>query len=225
MRMGPCELFMEFFWIIFSYFLGSIPFGYLITRFSTGKNVLEIGWRKTSGSNVFRNIGKWQGILTGILDLLKGYLAVFLARYFGFSNEVQVFSGLAAVLGHNWSIFLNFAGGRGIGTLIGASLALSPKILGYSLIPLLLLAFIWNSSIGTLLLFPSAILLSIYFHQFETIGIFTLLVFFPILIKRLSPIKEIFPLKEKKTLIRNRLLFDNDQSLFDFRILKIFKKS
>jgi glycerol-3-phosphate acyltransferase PlsY len=214
----------NFLWIIISYFLGSIPFGYLITKFSTGKNVLEIGWRKTSGSNVFRNVGKWQGILTGILDLGKGYLAVYLAKYFGFSTEIQAFSGLAAVLGHNWSIYLKFAGGRGIGTLIGTFLALSPKILLYSLIPFLFLTFIWNSSIGTLLFFPSAILLSIYFHQFETIGIFTFLVFFPILIKRLSPIKEIFPLKEKKILVRNRLLFDNDRSLFDFRIKKIFRR-
>jgi len=214
----------EFFWIIFSYFLGSTPFGYIITRLSVRKNVLEIGWKKTSGSNVFRHVGKWQGVLTGILDLLKGYLAVFLAKYFGFSNEIQAFSGLAAVLGHNWSIFLNFAGGRGIGTLIGASLALSPKILGYSLIPFLLLALIWNSSIGTLFFFPTVIFLSLRFNQFETIGIFAILVFIPILIKRLSPIKEIFPIKEKRNLIRNRLLFDNDQALFDLRIKKLFKK-
>lgn len=216
---------LNFIWIIISYFLGSIPFGYIITRLSTGKNVLEIGWRKTSGSNVFRYVGKWQGVLTGILDLLKGYLAVSLAKNFGFPVGIQIFSGVAAVLGHNWSIFLKFAGGRGIGTLIGVFLALSPKILGYSLIPFLLLAFIWNTSIGTLLFFPTAIFLSIYFHQFETIGIFTILVFFPVLIKRLSPVEEIFPLKAKKTLIRNRLLFDNDQSLFDLRIEKIWKKS
>jgi glycerol-3-phosphate acyltransferase PlsY len=217
--------FLNFFWLIISYLLGSIPFGYLITRFSTGKNVLEIGWRKTSGSNVFRNVGKWQGILTGILDLLKGYFAVLLAKNFGFSSQIQFLSGIAAVLGHNWSIFLKFAGGRGIGTLIGAFLALSPKILSYSIVPFLFLTLIWNSSIGTLFFFPSAIFFSIYFNQFETIGIFTLLVFFPILIKRLSPIKEIFPLKEKKILIRNRLLFDNDQSLFDLKIKKFFKKS
>jgi hypothetical protein len=55
-------------------------------------------------------------------------------------------------------------------------------------------------------------------------GIFALFVIIPILIKRLSPIKEIFPLKEKKILIRNRLLFDNDQSLFDFKILKIIRR-
>jgi len=227
MRTRPCELFMEIFWIIISYFLGSIPFGYLITRFSTGKNVLEIGWRKTSGSNVFRNVGKWQGILTGILDLLKGYLAVFGAQKFGLPIEVQVVSGLAAVVGHNWSIFLKFAGGRGIGTMIGVFLALSPTILGLALIPFLLFAIIWNSSIGTLLFFPAAIFLSVFpspFSDCGVAGIFALFVLIPILIKRLSPIKEIFPLKEKKILIRNRLLFDNDQSLFDFKILKIIRR-
>jgi len=154
-------------WVIISYLLGSIPFGYLITKFSTGKNVLEIGWRKTSGSNVFRNVGKWQGILTGILDLLKGYLAVLGAQKFGFPIEVQVVSGIAAVIGHNWSIFLKFAGGRGIGTMIGAFLALSPKILGLALIPFLLFAIIWNSSIGTLLFFPSAIFLSVFPSPFS----------------------------------------------------------
>ena len=215
-------------WIIFSYFLGSIPFGYLITTFSTGKNILEIGWRKTSGSNVFRNVGKWQGVLTGILDLLKGYLAVFGAQKFGLTIEVQVLSGMAAVVGHNWSIFLKFAGGRGIGTMIGAFLALSPKILGLALIPFLFFAIIWNSSIGTLLFFPSAIFISIFPSSFSdcgVAGIFSFFVLIPVLIKRLSPVKEIFPIKEKKILIRNRLLFDNDQALFDLKIKKFFKRT
>jgi len=217
----------NFFWIIISYLFGSMPFGYLITKFSTGKNVLEIGWRKTSGSNVFRNVGKWQGVLTGILDLLKGYLAVFGAQQFGLPIEVQIFSGVAAVVGHNWSIFLKFAGGRGIGTMIGAFFALSAKILGLALIPFLLFAIIWNSSIGTLLFFPAAIFLSVFPSSMSDYGIagtFSVLVLFPVLIKRLSPIKEIFPIEEKKNLIRNRLLFDNDEALFDFRIKKIIKR-
>ena len=215
-------------WIIISYLLGSVPFGYLITTFSTGKNILEIGWRKTSGSNVFRNVGKWQGVLTGILDLLKGYLAVFGAQKFGLTIEVQVLSGMAAVVGHNWSIFLKFAGGRGIGTMIGAFLSLSPKILGLALIPFLFFAIIWNSSIGTLLFFPSAIFISIFPSSFSdcgVAGIFSFFVLIPVLIKRLSPVKEIFPIKEKKILIRNRLLFDNDQAFFDLKIKKFFKKT
>jgi len=216
------------FWIILSYLFGSIPFGYLITTFSTGKNILEIGWRKTSGSNVFKNIGKLAGVLTGLLDVLKGYLAVFGAQRLGFSPGMQVFSGLAAVIGHNWSIFIKFAGGRGIGTMIGAFLALSPKILGLALIPFLFLAIIWNSSIGTLLFFPSAIFISIFPSSFSdcgVAGIFSFFVLIPVLIKRLSPVREIFPIKEKKILIRNRLLFDNDQAIFDLKIKKFFKKT
>jgi len=208
--------------IILAYLLGSIPFGYLVTRWSCGKNILEIGWRKTSGSNVFRNVGKWQGFLTGIGDVLKGFLAVYLAQNFGASLQVQALCGVAAVTGHNWSCFLKFAGGRGIGTFIGAFLALSPGILGYSLIPLILLALIWNASIGTIFFLITSLSLSIYFHQFETIGILTLVSLLPIFIKRLSPIGELS--SEKKELIRNRLIFDNDQACLDLRIKRVLKR-
>lgn len=214
---------LSIFWLFFCYILGSIPFGYLIGRIS-GKNVLEIGWRKTSGSNVFKNVGKWQGVLTGILDVAKGYLAVYGSQYFGFSGEMQAFSGVAAVLGHNWSIFLKFSGGRGIGTFAGAFLALSPKILGFSLIPFLVLTIIWNTSIGTLLLLAAAILFSLSLQKFETVGLFALLCLVPILIKRLSPIKEIPKALTPLILIRNRLLFDNDEALFDLRAKRLIDK-
>ena len=215
---------MPYFWIIFSYVLGSIPFGYLISRFS-GKDILKVGWRKTSGSNVFKNVGKWQGILTGLLDLAKGYLAVYGAQKIGLSTEIQIFSGVAAVTGHNWSIFLKFAGGRGIGTFIGAFLALSPVILLYSIIPLIILGIIWNLAIGTLLFLATAIYLSYYFGQFETGGVYALVSLAPILIKRLSPIKEIRESQNKAALIRNRLLFDNDEALLDLRIKRIFQRT
>jgi len=212
---------MSIFYIILAYLLGSIPFGYLISKFS-GKDILKIGWKKTSGSNVFRNVGKWQGALTGILDVGKGFLAVWLAQKLGLSSEIQIFSGVAAVTGHNWSCFLKFAGGRGVGTFIGAALALAPKILGFSLIPFLLLSLIWNAAIGTFFLFLGAIFLSIYFNQFEMAGIFSILSIVPIWIKRLSPIKELS--LKKKGLIRNRLIFDNDQLCLDLRIKRILKR-
>lgn len=215
------------------YVLGSIPFGYLITKVSTGKNILKIGWRKTSGSNVFRNIGFWQGFLTGILDVGKGFLAVWLAKNFGFSPQIQALSGVAAVTGHNWSIFLKFAGGRGIGTFFGAFLALSPKILGFSIIPLAFLALIWNASIGTILFLLTALILATVFNQFQILT-FVLISLFPIFIKRLSPIGELslnspkfsekFGRVKKKELIRNRLIFDNDEFCLDLRIKRIIKR-
>jgi len=208
--------------VIFAYLLGSIPFGYLITKISTKKNILEIGWRKTSGSNVFKNVGKWQGILTGIFDILKGYLAIFLAKSFGFSPLVQILSGAVAVVGHNWSIFLKFAGGRGIGTFIGAFLALSPKILWPSLIPFVLLGIIWNLSIGTILFLICALILSIQFQQFETAGLFTLISLLPLFLKRLSPMKELS--LEKKGIIKNRLIYDDDFPPLEWRIKRVIHR-
>jgi len=212
---------MSIFYIILAYLLGSIPFGYLISKFS-GKDILKIGWKKTSGSNVFRNVGAGQGVLTGILDVGKGFLAVWLAQHFSLSIQIQALCGVAAVAGHNWSCFLKFAGGRGIGTFIGAFLALSPGILGYSLIPLLVLALIWNAAIGTIFFLIAAIILTEQFGQLATIGILPLVSLLPIFIKRLSPIRELS--WEKKDIIRNRLIFDDNIPRFDLRIEKIIRK-
>jgi len=215
-------MFNSILFLTIAYLLGSLPFGYLITRFSTGKNILEVGWRKTSGSNVFRNVGFWQGFLTGILDVGKGFLAVWLAQNFNLSPQVQSLCGVAAVTGHNWSCFLKFAGGRGIGTLIGAFLALSPAILGYSIIPLILLALIWNASIGAIFFLITAIILTAHFGQLGTVGLLPLISLFPVFIKRLSPMREL-PW-QKKELIINRLVFDNDQACLDLRIKRIIKR-
>ncbi|MFQ6049749.1 MAG: glycerol-3-phosphate acyltransferase [Candidatus Paceibacterales bacterium] len=226
---------LNFLYIILGYLLGSLPFGYIITKLSTKKNILEIGWRKTSGSNVFKNIGIWQGALTGILDAGKGFLAVGLAQNQGLPIQIQALAGAAAVTGHNWSCFLKFAGGRGIGTFVGAFLVLSPKILGFSIIPLILLALIWNASIGTIFFLITAIVLSVYFNQFETAGLLTLASLAPIFIKRLSPIEEILPARafgsgrwqagkkaqDRTVLIRNRLIFDDDKPRLDLRIKRV----
>ena len=217
-------MYTSYLWIAFSYLLGSIPFGYIITRIFSGKNILEIGWRKTSGSNVYRNVGKGAGAITGILDLLKGFVVVFGAQQLGFSSYVQIFSGLAAILGHNWSIFLKFSGGRGIGTLFGAFLALHFKITLLSFISFLVLTLIWDASIGTLLFLFFSIGMAICFNLFWQVGLFPTLSFVPILIKRLSPIKEISKAEKPLNLFLNRIFFDNDNSLFRLNITKIYRK-
>lgn len=218
------ENYFNLFWIIFSYILGSIPFGYIITRLSTKKNILEVGWRKTSGSNVFKNIGKWQGVLTGFLDVGKGFLAVMAAQCLGLPVLIQVLSGVAAVTGHNWSCFLRFAGGRGIGTFVGAALSLSTRILGLSLIVPIILALVWNASIGTILFLITFIVLSICQNQLETGGLLGLISLIPIFIKRLSPIEEIKKAQNKGVLLRNRLIFDDDKSYLELRIKRIIRK-
>jgi glycerol-3-phosphate acyltransferase PlsY len=209
--------------IVISYLLGSIPSGFIFSKIS-GKEIFKIGWRKSSGSNVFRYVGVWQGVATGFCDISKGFLAIFLAQNYGLPPLLQALCGVAVVTGNNWSFFIKFAGGRGIGALFGVLLALSPKLVGFSIIPFLLMGLIWNASIGTFFFLASALFFSIYFGRFQTVGISTLLSLVPIFIKRLSPIGEIFPLREKLTLIGNRLVFDNDGTRSGLRIIRLIKK-
>jgi glycerol-3-phosphate acyltransferase PlsY len=209
--------------IILSYFLGSIPSGFIFSKIS-GKEIFKIGWRKSSGSNVFRYVGVWQGVATGLCDVAKGFLAVFLAQNYGLSPLSQVLCGVAVVTGNNWSCFVKFAGGRGIGAFFGAFLALSPKLLGFSIIPLLLVGLTWNASIGTIFFLAASLFFSIYFDQFQTVGALVLLSLAPIFIKRLSPIGELFPVKEKLSLAINRLIFDDDKRSSDLRLTRIINK-
>ena len=195
--------------LIIAYLLGSIPFGYLITKLSTSKNIFEVGWKKNSGSNVYKNIGRWQGITTFLFDVLKGYLAVYIAWKLGLPALVQVFCGLLAVVGHNWSIFLGFRGGRGLATLIGAVLFMSPLFLAIILIPCILFTIIWTASVGTLLSFLTGIIFSLSISGYEMVGLLLFLSLIPVLIKRLSPIKEILN-NPNKEIIENRLFFDQD---------------
>jgi len=218
----PC--YIDFIWTIASYLLGSIPFGYVITQLTTGKNILEIGWEKTSGSNVFKNVGKWQGVATGVFDLGKGFAAVKIAQLLNLHPATQGLCGVAAVMGHNWSCFLKFAGGRGIGTYVGAALAMVPRILGYSIAFPLALALIWNASPATILLLVTFIAVSFRQGQALPAGFFGILSLFPVFIKRLSPISDIKnPSPDKRASIKNRLLFDDDRPYWELRIKRIFK--
>lgn len=208
------------FFLVTSYFLGAIPFGYIFSKIA-GKNILEIGWRKTSGSNVFRNVGFLAGLLTGFCDLAKGFLAVWLAKSGNASLEVQALAGFFAIVGHNWSIFIKFAGGRGIATLIGAFLAISPKILFLAIAFPLFLAIVWNSSLATILFLILLNFFSWKENQLSAMGFLSLLSLVPIFLKRLSPVKELTLAKPE--IIRNRLLFDDDRVDIEPRIKKITK--
>jgi glycerol-3-phosphate acyltransferase PlsY len=196
--------------LIVAYILGSIPFGYLITKLSTNKNLLEIGWKKNSGSNVMKNVGKWQGVLTFLLDVAKGSFAVYLAQYLGLSIIIQVACGVLSVIGHNWSCFLGFKGGRGLATLLGALIIISPLMAILALIPCIIFTIIWTASVGTLFSFLTVIIYCFSFKGNEPAGFLMLISLVPVLIKRLSPIQDIISNPHDKTLIENRLIFDQD---------------
>jgi glycerol-3-phosphate acyltransferase PlsY len=198
----------EFFILLIAYLLGSIPFAFIFSKLK-GKNILEVGWRKSSASNVFYEVGFLPAFFAALGDIGKGALAVFLAKYLNLSPLFQALTGVFAILGHNWSIFLKFAGGRGIATFLGALLVFSPRILFLSLIPFLLLALIFHSGVGTIFFIFTSFLL--FFIDKNPLWIFPLLSSVLIFLKRLSPVKELS--WEKKEIIFNRLIFDADSPL------------
>ncbi|MCZ7601735.1 MAG: glycerol-3-phosphate 1-O-acyltransferase PlsY [Melioribacteraceae bacterium] len=123
--------------VILSYLVGSIPTGILITKAVKGIDIRQHGSGNAGGTNVFRILGWKYGVLTILLDALKGAVAVILiARLylgdFPFPNAtpfddftlVQIFAGLFAVIGHIWTIFASFKGGKGIATSLGFLIAI-----------------------------------------------------------------------------------------------------
>jgi glycerol-3-phosphate acyltransferase PlsY len=116
--------------ILVAYFLGSIPFGYLVVRAKSGSDVRETGSGGTGATNVTRRAGKGAGVLTLALDALKGVVAVGLARWlltpnFGINWWVAV-CALAVVVGHVFPVWLKFRGGKGVATGLGAFVCLAP---------------------------------------------------------------------------------------------------
>jgi acyl phosphate:glycerol-3-phosphate acyltransferase len=102
-----------------AYVLGSVPVGYLVCRLWR-VDVLGQGSGRTGGTNVFRSAGLLPALLTGALDVAKGALAVWLAGRLTCSAAAEVLAGGAVILGHNYSVFLGFRGGAGVGTSLGA---------------------------------------------------------------------------------------------------------
>jgi len=116
-----------------AYLLGSIPFGYLLVRFFRKEDVRSIGSGNIGATNVARSGGKGLGLLTLLLDALKGYIAVLIAMHLAPNtahgpSTLAVAAAVAAVLGHVFPVWLGFRGGKGIATALGVFLALVPWV-------------------------------------------------------------------------------------------------
>ncbi|MDD5145295.1 MAG: glycerol-3-phosphate acyltransferase [Candidatus Pacebacteria bacterium] len=208
-------------WIVLSYLLGAIPFGFLISKYSKNIDIRKVGRKQIGASNVYHTVGHLEGALTGVLDVAKGWIVVFLAQKFHFPISIQLFSGLVAIIGHNWPIYLNFFGGRGVATTLGATLALNPIIFFYSAIPLAVIGIIWDGAPATILFLVAYFILADYKHEPKIFSVFIIFVFVIILLKRISIIKE--DLLQKKlsfSLVLNRLIFDRAEGIKNFRWTK-----
>jgi glycerol-3-phosphate acyltransferase PlsY len=117
--------------LVLAYFLGSIPFGHIIVKLKTGQDVRASGSGATGATNVLRTAGKALGILTFALDIVKGVIAVLLARWItgvGSGDTTWVVAGAAilAIIGHIFPVWLGFKAGKGVATGLGVFLAIAP---------------------------------------------------------------------------------------------------
>ncbi len=108
--------------VILGYLLGSIPTAYIVGRLLKGVDIRQIGDGNMGAANTFRQLGPKAGVAVGMVDAAKGALAVIIAQVAGMSLATVLLTGAAAVIGHNWPVFLGFRGGRGEATTIGVLL-------------------------------------------------------------------------------------------------------
>jgi len=110
-----------------SYLVGSIPTAYLFAKILKGIDIRKHGSGNPGATNVFRTVGKTAGVIVFIIDMLKGFLAVYLvSRFFNADINYSLLSGIAAIGGHNWTVWLSFKGGKGVATGAGVVFALLP---------------------------------------------------------------------------------------------------
>jgi glycerol-3-phosphate acyltransferase PlsY len=121
---------MPFLAVVIAYLLGSIPFGYLLVKWRTGADVRSSGSGNIGATNVLRTSGRAAGAATLVLDIAKGYLAVWVAARLVDNNELWLSaSALAVMAGHAYPVFLKFQGGKAVASFVGAFLRLTPLAL------------------------------------------------------------------------------------------------
>ena len=163
---------MKFILFIFiSYLIGAIPNGVIIARIFFRIDPTKSGSGNIGATNVYRTAGKIPGILTLILDILKGFIPVYLAKYYDFDFQVILFVGLAAFLGHLFPIYLKFKGGKGVATAIGVFLSLTPLAVLIAAIIFIIIAYIWRyislASMISAFLLPAIIKILIIFKVYS----------------------------------------------------------
>ncbi len=120
---------MEYLFIgIIGYLLGCIPSGLFIGRWFCGIDIREHGSKNIGSTNVFRTLGPKPAALVLLADMAKGMLAVYIGGLFQSGEGALLLGGIAAIMGHNYPVFLGFKGGRGVATGLGVVLVLMPLV-------------------------------------------------------------------------------------------------
>jgi glycerol-3-phosphate acyltransferase PlsY len=185
----------------FAYFLGSFPSAYLAAKIKKGMDIRRQGTGNAGATNVLIVVGPIFAALVYVIDFLKGLVPVLLARNFIGTDISMGLAGFAAILGHDFSIFLGFSGGKGVATTTGAMFGINSWIISIIIIAWVILVGVTNYFILSSLICMLSIPILMYFFKLSnTFLIFGVLYFLVGLFTHRHDVVRIFSGREEKAL-------------------------
>lgn len=196
--------------VLLAYLLGSFP-----TAFLVGKrhqvDIRQVGSGAGGATAVWTNISRRWALLVALIDAGKGLLAVLLARWAGAGPAAEWSAALAAIAGHNWSVFLRFRGGRGLLTACGALLLLAPLQLAAGVGLGLVTTIAFSTPLGALIAMASLPVASIALSSDRGVVLASLSIFLLVVLKRLAPGQAVDASpRDRRWVLLYRLLLDRD---------------
>lgn len=203
--------------ITIGYLLGAIPFAYLAGRLIKGVDIRQVGGRNVGALNTIREIGLLPGLVVLTADIAKGSAAVLIARGLGLPLVWVLVAGFAAVIGHNWPIFLGFKGGKGAATTIGVLFALVPRDFAISL-AIMVVVILMTSNVR-LAIFVGLVVLPLIIWRFDGP---TLLIGYSLALALFLGFRTFSSLKQVLTDAGQRkgLIFDKDYHFWQAKKIK-----
>ncbi len=174
---------------IVAYLIGSINFSILLSKLVGGKDIRKSGSGNAGATNMLRTYGKKMGIITLLLDVLKGIAVILICRLVHVGSEWEYISAVCVVLGHNFPLYFGFKGGKGVATSLGAALMLDWKVgLVVAVIAIGIMAITRYVSLGSIvggIIYIIAHLISMYiFNEFNLIILTCVIVMGGLLVAR-----------------------------------------
>ena len=157
--------------LFLGYLFGSFPSGYIAGRIFKGVDIRSLGSGSTGATNVLRHIGKRAAIIVFLIDVFKGALSILVAKYFQLDDSWQVATGLSALIGHIWPVWLNWRGGKAVATGLGIFLGISWQVglatLGVFISMITLFRIVSLASISAALALPLIMIISFKSSSFS----------------------------------------------------------
>lgn len=195
--------------IILGYIIGSIPSGYILVKYFTGKNILKLGSGNVGSTNVKRIAGKTLGLFTLLIDIIKGIVPIFIYLLLNANNQpfilpdyspphIEIYGvALATILGHDFSLFLKFKGGKGVNTTLGATFLITPMPVIVSVLIYLLVKWKFKyTSIGSLCIAFTLPLTQFCINQFSSTFFYLIICMVLIILLHLKNIKRLLKNEE-----------------------------